>query len=467
MKNASLGLNVECRQSIIGLSSSTQTTQVCASLKACELLDDDRRAPVDILVALDVSGSMAGDKLKLCKSTLTLLLRQLTSEDSFGLISFSTDAIIEIPVSKLSTSARKAAIDKINSLYVRSSTNISAAIGLTAQEIQSMTNMNEVRSIFLLTDGEANAGIRKPDDICELAKNCLTNPDQPPISMHCFGYGESHNDDLLRKISSITAGGSYYFVQNDSSVSSAFGDALGGILSVVAQNAVLNIQVPEASREAGVKILDVYHDNKIRLEDWNFKVSIGDFYAEENRDILFQISLSNSDLTTPHINVSVSYTDTIEKMLVTSTEEPCHISRPEGNTLSTPSEHVEIQWLRIHTVQEMTRAKDMASKGQFKEAQSLIENPLELVQKHANVDHPMIRQLKMDLQEAKNGLTSSSHYNQRGSAYINTSMRSHKVQRCSRPMDQRSFDAYRGKKKTAMGLKFTNSTSSTKTGRKF
>lgn len=43
------------RQSI-GLKSSVVTTQVCASLKGRELSWKDSRSPVDIVVALDVSG---------------------------------------------------------------------------------------------------------------------------------------------------------------------------------------------------------------------------------------------------------------------------------------------------------------------------------------------------------------------------------------------------------------------------
>jgi len=269
-----------------------------------------------------------------------------------------------------------------------------------------------------------------------------------------MGYGQSHDDQLLRKLSSTTLGGSYYFVENDSSVTGAFADALGGILSVVAQNAVVNIQVPEETREAGVKILDVYHDNKIRIDDWNFKVSVGDFYAEESKDIVFQISLSNSEITSPHVNVSVSYMDAIEKNLVTLGETPCYISRPKGNNSSTPSEHVEIQYLRIYTVKEMSRADDLASKGKLEEARAWIEKPLGLVQGHANAEHPMIRQLKMDLEEAKSGLRSTSQYEKSGSKAMKMTMVSHAKQRCSRSIDARSFDVYRGKKKRAMGNTF-------------
>jgi hypothetical protein len=56
-----------------------------------------------------------------------------------------------------------------------------------------------------------------------------------PVSMLCFGYGSDHNAAILRDIASATETGSYYYVKDDRDVGSAFGDAMGGILSVVAQ----------------------------------------------------------------------------------------------------------------------------------------------------------------------------------------------------------------------------------------
>jgi len=455
MKNTSLNLKVAPRQNVIGMSAGAAvTTQVCATLEARELPDDDQRAPVDILVALDVSASMSGNKVKLCQSTLELLLRQLTSNDSFGLVAFSDDATIEIPITKLTASARTAALRKVKSLVTRCSTNISAGIGLAAQELQSMNVKNEVRSIFLLTDGHANRGVVNPDDMCELARNCLNVPNCPPISMHCFGYGTNHDAGLLRTLSSCTQGGTYYFVQDDSAVTGAFGDALGGILSVVAQNTVLNIQVPSTAREAGVKILEVYHDNKVRIDDWNFKVSLGDFYAEESRDTLFQITLSNCDLTSAHVNVTVSYMDTIEKALVTSGEEPCHIARPEGNSISAPSAHVEVQWFRVNAVQDMKRANDLASQGNLEEAKRSIETSLEQAQNHAYTSHPMICQLKTDLDEVKSGLRSVSIYDRVGVKNMHSTMLSHAQQRCTRSAGDQASNHYRSSKKSMMGRKF-------------
>ena len=61
------------------------------------------------------------------------------------------------------------------------------------------------------------------------------NPRTPPISLHTFGYGPEPDGKLLLSMAKVTSGGSFYSVRDNTQVASAFGDAIGGILSVVAQ----------------------------------------------------------------------------------------------------------------------------------------------------------------------------------------------------------------------------------------
>jgi len=57
LKDGSLSMRVLPKHNVICVGSTMTTTQICVNIKAREL-PDDTRAPVDIIVALDVSGSM-------------------------------------------------------------------------------------------------------------------------------------------------------------------------------------------------------------------------------------------------------------------------------------------------------------------------------------------------------------------------------------------------------------------------
>lgn len=121
-------------------------TQICATIKASELPvgDSYARAPVDIVVALDVSGSMRVEKLDLCKKTLSLLLRELHHDDRFCLISFSDDAKIEVPMLKVSDEQKLNAVRTIEKMQVRGRTNIACAISLAGE----VANGVKVRILF-------------------------------------------------------------------------------------------------------------------------------------------------------------------------------------------------------------------------------------------------------------------------------------------------------------------------------
>ena len=85
-QDPSLEFSVAPHRGSIGIKSSEFVSQICATVKACELPAGDAfaRAPVDIVVALDVSGSMRVEKLDLCKKTLNLLLREVSIQESFA-----------------------------------------------------------------------------------------------------------------------------------------------------------------------------------------------------------------------------------------------------------------------------------------------------------------------------------------------------------------------------------------------
>lgn len=154
----SLEFSVAPHRESIGLRSSEFATQICATVKASELPPGDSyaRAPVDIVVALDVSGSMRVEKLDLCKKTLSLLLRELHHDDRFCLISFSDDAKIEVPMLKVSDEQKRNAVRTIDRMQVRGRTNIACAVSLAAEvakgvKVRKAFVVHPISSIFLVT----------------------------------------------------------------------------------------------------------------------------------------------------------------------------------------------------------------------------------------------------------------------------------------------------------------------------
>ncbi|CAB9519352.1 von Willebrand factor type A domain containing protein [Seminavis robusta] len=507
------------RHESIGLGAGLTQTQVCVNMKARELPDDDeQRAPIDLIVGLDVSGSMNNGKLELCKKTLLMLLRVLYPKDRFGLICFAENAKIEVPVQRMTEANKARCVEKVRALRTRGCTNMSAAVGLVCEEMRQIDIPNEVQTVFFLTDGHANAGISKADALVDFTKNCFTHesmtlqgtegaddqpsgsrfrfrrPSQPknvqedakpaavmmdtdakprsPITLCTFGYGSDHDADLLRNMSDVVPGGSYYFVENDSNVGAAFGDALGGVLSVVAQNVVVSLTVPPEAKAKGVEIVDVHHESKVKRENGSYTVVVGDFYAEESRDVLFEVKLANSNGTNDrihHVGVAVSYTDTLLKAPAKAHPTACLISRPLGTDMSLPNPHVEVNLTRLNATKAMAQANSLAQARNWDGARACLQRAKGEV-KAAWASAPSrhredLASLEADFVHLEGGFSSAAMYEAQGSKMVSNMRSSHVKQRAMRSSVGSSWDrgsaprpaAYQSKKKCAMQSKFSSS----------
>jgi len=341
---------------------------------------------------------------------------------------------------------------------------LSGGIGLAAQEMQAVELPHEVRTIFLLTDGRANVGVSSKNGIVSLAKGCLgSSKKNRPISIHCFGYGADHDEEMLRDISQATEGGTYCFVEQDSDVASAFGNALGGILSVVAQNVSVSIAIANEAKEHGISINDVKHDKAVKQSDGSYLVKIGDFYAEESRDILFQTTLSSqwrgTHTALPHVTVSLAYLDTINKKLVPGHQITKCIERTAGGEVSDTNKHVALQSIRVKMVELVSMVEEIAKSNKLDEARTIVLKYI----KHLEVEaeqmdessNPLIVQFLAELNNISSGLASRNKYRTYGSKYMRMQRQSNNDQRCvdgDGNAVASSFYASRKKRQMAMKL---------------
>ncbi|CAJ1931111.1 unnamed protein product [Cylindrotheca closterium] len=501
-----LKLSFAPKHESIGVKSSTTYTSACVSIEACDMPEDEaeRTCSVDICVALDVSGSMSGSKLKDCKSTLEAMLRPLSTKDRFGLITFGSRCDVVFPALLMTKENKAAALKKIKALSTNGCTNLSGGLSLAWQELLLVDNPNAVRSLFLLTDGHANEGITTTPELVEMVKSfnadsasdisaalnesqaarrvASLRPNKPstrrrrqmqkvkkppssssastvpqtinltskgaPVSLFCFGYGSDHNSEMLEALSEATPGGGYYFVENDSDVFTAFGDAMGGIMSVMAQSAVLKISVPSAASECGVKIREVHHDKKVDRGDGSFTVNMGDFYAEERRDVIVDFDLANVTSNEPvlHLVATVSYMNVLTKKNTQGGPRDCSISRPDSADLSAVNQDVEAQWLRVCVVREMEEADKEARSNNREQAQARMRRVAATIQASPayNLEDSFYCSLQQNVDESMVDYEASSY---KGHRSKNIAQTLKKQRACSSKSSSNGYYQTKSKKK--------------------
>ncbi|MBN1897216.1 MAG: VWA domain-containing protein [Spirochaetes bacterium] len=164
----------------------------------------------DITFVLDVSGSMAGEKMDQAKKALLFCVNNLNQGDRFDIIRFSTEA--EALFNKRTIAEQdniKKARKFINDLKAIGGTHIEEALKMALQggEKDSRPHM-----IIFITDGKPTIGETTEDGLLKvLKKENLSN-----TRIFTFGIGHDINTHLLDKITELTkAYRSYITPQED------------------------------------------------------------------------------------------------------------------------------------------------------------------------------------------------------------------------------------------------------------
>jgi Ca-activated chloride channel homolog len=109
---------------------------------------------VSMVLVLDVSGSMAGEKLLNTKEAARTLVRNLSDGDEIGLVAFSS-TVQATALTSATSAAKQEALAFINQLHAAGGTNIAAGLD-TGREV--LAGGNGIRRLVLMSDGQPTEG---------------------------------------------------------------------------------------------------------------------------------------------------------------------------------------------------------------------------------------------------------------------------------------------------------------------
>lgn len=128
-----------------------------ASIKA-PYFRSEKRAPIDLVAVVDESGSMQGERIKLVKETVQFIIKNLESNDRFGIIGYSSGARTVLPLTKMDQGGKNAAKLSANQLRATGGTALCAGLVAGVNMMRQRNTKNDVASVMILTDGQANQG---------------------------------------------------------------------------------------------------------------------------------------------------------------------------------------------------------------------------------------------------------------------------------------------------------------------
>src|SRR5579884_3651858 len=190
-----------------------------------------RRAPINICLCIDRSGSMEGESLEYVKRACDYVVDMLEPNDILSIVTFEEQVDVLMPARRI---VNKALVkEHIHRLEVGNNTNLYDGLMAACMQIASVQQQapGYVHRVLLLTDGEPTAGLKDFNSIVQQVAEQKTKG----ISVTALGFGSEYNEELMAGIAR-RSGGNYYYIQRPDLIPEVFRRELESLLTIVAKN---------------------------------------------------------------------------------------------------------------------------------------------------------------------------------------------------------------------------------------
>ncbi len=174
------------------------------------------RAPLNLSVVVDRSGSMAGDKILAVRTALSRLLNQLDESDRLSIVLF--DDRVETLLASTPVSDRESIRALLPKIVERGSTNLSAGLRAGYEQVEKHGGIAGVSDrVMVFTDAIANTGDTDTTSFVSLA----TDNAEKDIGLTLFGVGTDLNQSLVLAISKLK-GNNYLYLSDAARITEVF-----------------------------------------------------------------------------------------------------------------------------------------------------------------------------------------------------------------------------------------------------
>ena len=167
----------------------------------------DRKA-ANVEVVVDTSGSMQDqNKLAQAQVGLQLFLRQFSSRDRVGLMTFSTSTQTIVPLREMKVN-RAPLQAAVGELTAGGGTAVYDATAQAIAQISALHDSTRINAVVVLTDGEDNAShLTEPGLVAELTARA--EDEERNVRVFTIAYGSEANRMDLASIAAASSGNAY------------------------------------------------------------------------------------------------------------------------------------------------------------------------------------------------------------------------------------------------------------------
>jgi len=393
----------------------------------------EKRCPADIVVVIDISGSMGvqakiksadGSEvghgltlLDIAKHGVKTVIKTLSSEDRLSLVTFNHVGETIFGLIAMDEDGQSKAIEQLEKLDECGGTDIWAGLSLALDNLRegAPDAAGRLGHVMLLTDGQTNAR----DTVMRNLADYQQKYEHLPGTVSTFGFGYNIDSELLSQIAAF-GDATYSFIPDAGFVGTVFINTLSNLLVTFARGVVVAVEV---EAEDG-SIIGTLGGSRASAIDNGARANIGTLQLGQSRSVVFCLQL-RSALVAPDLHASVTY---MVGGSAVKTTPPAEKGDPKDAA-------VEIEHFRCKYIDALEGCMHLAkgrSEASFEQAQQRLQSLAQAIEASPVREEPRALALIEDIKgQSSEAFSKFEWYQKWGRHYIPSVQFAHRVQQCN------------------------------------
>ena len=165
------------------------------------------KKPVDVVVVMDISGSMAGDKIATARTSLVQFINQLDDRDRLEVRTFNDELMMLSPLAPVGEK-RAELTQRVSGIFESGGTALYDAVSAAYADLAANGDPNHIRAVVVLTDGQDTASAQTLNTLLGQISRTAEEGGNA-IKLFTIAFGGDADNDVLKQIAEATGGKQY------------------------------------------------------------------------------------------------------------------------------------------------------------------------------------------------------------------------------------------------------------------
>ncbi len=198
--NAEHGIDITQPQTILEVPSASV-------IEGIQSLWHETKKPVDLIVVMDISGSMRGDKITSARASLMQFIGKLDDRDRLRIDLFNDQITTLTPLTPIGEK-RQQVLDSVSGIFEQNNTSLYDATLHAYEDMQTEGDPSHIRAIVVLSDGDDTVSVATLDQVIARITGS-ENEGGNAIKVFTIAFGEDADSGILKSIAEPSGGKQY------------------------------------------------------------------------------------------------------------------------------------------------------------------------------------------------------------------------------------------------------------------